>query len=601
MSSGYDGSIKIDTSISTTGFNQGLQKMSGGLKGFMNKLTSTLTVMALYGGLVVTIIGVLAAAIGGLIIQIGMWGYKMFQTLRDSISQTGQLHDTVTQLQMAFDNVKGAFMAAFATLLQAAAPIIKIVLDGLIKVINFISLAIAALTGQKTAWQYVAGSASSAAGSAGKMAKETKKAKKEAQGALAAFDQINVLQKKNAEAAAEPTSPATGVGGGGGGGAQFTQVPVPDNFLKTAWENFKQWFHDRIIQPILDFWNNLIGGIGDLINKGAENLRENMIKPIGETFGPIFADIAAWASKAFANISAWASQAFADISAWAIDARDSILNTWNIVSTWFLQNVVEPVKKWFADQWDNVKKWASEAWVNVQNTWKAVSGWFTTYVITPVKNGFSIALENIKGFFSDAWEKAKGIWEGAGTWFTTNVTDPVKSAFGTALDWVHDKFDTILNGPTGIKAFVKNAINSIISLVNGMMRAVASGLNSVIKNLNAIKVDVPSWVPVLGGKSWSLNIPSVSAPTIPLLATGAVIPAHANMLAMLGEGSKREIVAPEDTIRRIVREENQGGQEITIRFTGTMAQFVREMKPEIDKENTRVGTSLIKIKGPAEV
>src|SRR5690242_3984279 len=97
-------------------------------------------------------------------------------------------------------------------------------------------MVIAALTGQKTVMQYVAGSAEAAAGSTGKMAKNTDKAKKSAQGALAAFDQINVLAKDTSNA----DTPDIGAGGvGGGGKMQFKEVPVPPDYLLTLWEGFK--------------------------------------------------------------------------------------------------------------------------------------------------------------------------------------------------------------------------------------------------------------------------------------------------------------------------------------------------------------------------
>jgi hypothetical protein len=55
------------------------------------------------------------------------------------------------------------------------------------------------------------------------------------------------------------------------------------------------------------------------------------------------------------------------------------------------------------------------------------------------------------------------------------------------------------------------------------------------------------------------------------------------------------LLAPEDMLRRIVREETQaqGVQNVTIRFEGTLAQFIRALKPVIDQENARVGPSLI--------
>jgi ABC-type molybdate transport system substrate-binding protein len=90
----------------------------------------------------------------------------------------------------------------------------------------------------------------------------------------------------------------------------------------------------------------------------------------------------------------------------------------------------------------------------------------------------------------------------------------------------------------------------------------------------------------------------VKAPKIPKLATGAVIPKNAEFAAILGDNKKEnEILAPESTIRRIVAEEianMQNSQTVTINFAGSLSAFIRELRPYIEKENSRAGVSLIK-------
>jgi hypothetical protein len=81
-----------------------------------------------------------------------------------------------------------------------------------------------------------------------------------------------------------------------------------------------------------------------------------------------------------------------------------------------------------------------------------------------------------------------------------------------------------------------------------------------------------------------------------MMATGAVIPPNAAFLAVLGEQKAgRNLEAPESLIRKIVREEAGGlqNQVITINFDGDLSSLVRVLKPYIDKENRRVGTSLV--------
>lgn len=86
-------------------------------------------------------------------------------------------------------------------------------------------------------------------------------------------------------------------------------------------------------------------------------------------------------------------------------------------------------------------------------------------------------------------------------------------------------------------------------------------------------------------------------PQIPYLATGAVIPPRAPFMAMLGDQSNgRNLEAPEELLRQIVREES--GKEIevntTVSFEGTLSQFIRMLYPEIKTEAHRRGNSLAK-------
>lgn len=82
----------------------------------------------------------------------------------------------------------------------------------------------------------------------------------------------------------------------------------------------------------------------------------------------------------------------------------------------------------------------------------------------------------------------------------------------------------------------------------------------------------------------------------PGLATGAVIPANSEFLAILGDQKNgRNLEAPEGLIRQIVREEsgNGGGDiDVSISFSGNMAQLGRVLEPVVTAERHRKGESL---------
>ena len=146
----------------------------------------------------------------------------------------------------------------------------------------------------------------------------------------------------------------------------------------------------------------------------------------------------------------------------------------------------------------------------------------------------------------------------------------------------------------GVVSTTKSAVNSIIGFINGMISAVTAGINAVIRALNSIQIDIPEWVPGIGGKHFGINLSELTAPQIPYLAQGAVIPPNREFLAVLGDQkSGTNIEAPAELIRSIVQEA-VGSQQVTIRFAGNLAQLGRVLRPVIETEGKRKGPTLVK-------
>ena len=95
----------------------------------------------------------------------------------------------------------------------------------------------------------------------------------------------------------------------------------------------------------------------------------------------------------------------------------------------------------------------------------------------------------------------------------------------TAIGLLVTAFVTLWNKCEGFRNFWKGFVNVLIS-----------GVNALIRGLNKISIDVPDWVPVIGGGKFGFNIPE-----IPKLAQGGVV--DKATLAMVGEAGK-EVVMP---------------------------------------------------------
>lgn len=108
-------------------------------------------------------------------------------------------------------------------------------------------------------------------------------------------------------------------------------------------------------------------------------------------------------------------------------------------------------------------------------------------------------------------------------------------------------FDKIKNFFKGLwedfPTYATNALNGVIRAINWM-----------IDKINNFGYTFPDWVPGFGGQ----YIGGLNIPHIPELATGAVIPPNARFAAILGDQKNgRNLEAPEDLIRQIVREETE--------------------------------------------
>lgn len=88
---------------------------------------------------------------------------------------------------------------------------------------------------------------------------------------------------------------------------------------------------------------------------------------------------------------------------------------------------------------------------------------------------------------------------------------------------------------------IVNIFGNIFGLIGNIAKAPINGvialINKAIEGINGLAVDIPDWVPVVGGKQLGFSIP-----TIPQLASGGI--ATRPTLAEIGEGGEPEAVMP---------------------------------------------------------
>lgn len=280
----------------------------------------------------------------------------------------------------------------------------------------------------------------------------------------------------------------------------------------------------------------------------------------------------------------------------------------NIV-TWVWDHVVVPIimafAKYFGIDSDNFSKKGDELiagfFKGIIDAMASIFAWIKEHIFDPVINaiktlfgmigsspstvmtgigklilqGMLNGIKSLVHFVTDIWNKIKDtavsifnklhdlihtIWSGISSVIIHTVSvirDGVQSAFSKASNVAITIFTTMKNGIVGVfnglKSAIKTVINGILGFIGGMCNGIINGINLILGAFNKLKVDVPDWVPAIGGKSLGFNLPLLHNVTVPQLATGAVLPPNNPFLAVVGDQKQgTNIEAPLETIQDAV-------------------------------------------------
>lgn len=121
-------------------------------------------------------------------------------------------------------------------------------------------------------------------------------------------------------------------------------------------------------------------------------------------------------------------------------------------------------------------------------------------ILEGIKTVFDGLIAFITGVFTGNWSQA---WEG------------VKQIFGGAFD--------------ALVGLLKTPVNAVIALIN-----------KAISGINGLGLDIPDWVPIIGGKSFHISIPE-----IPMLAKGG----FTDGMSIAGEAGREAVISFQRGVR----------------------------------------------------
>lgn len=285
-----------------------------------------------------------------------------------------------------------------------------------------------------------------------------------------------------------------------------------------------------------------------------------------------------------------------------------VIAKWDELKAWTI-NTWTAITAWLSTTWETLKQTALTVWTTI---WSTISGWWesvrttTEEVWTAVTGWLGETWDGIVTTVSNVWTT---LWDTVSSWWDsikTNTEETWNGICGT----LSGIWNTIKSTADNVW---KGIANTVIRFVNGIIEAI----NQMIRALNRIKINIPDWVPGLGGKSFGFNLKTIS--TIPYLASGGNIvgagmavvgeagaelvelPRGARVTPLSGSGDSDLVEAVGQAVYAAVRQALQsssrgnGREEIILQIDGQ--RFARLILPAIEREGQRIGSPIVRLQG----
>ena len=519
--------------------------------------------------------------------------------LRSVVNVMGTTIAKTNGVSTALGKLKGAAATAAAGLASALSPAIIGLLNLLTSLINGFLRLLFLLTGKSISSMKQTAKGINAVGSAaGSTSKQADKAKR----SLAGFDEIERLDAKT--------------GSSGGANYNFDHIASPlggiTDKLKNFWSTFQTllapsvaawsaaWEQIRnaasavwpeVQQAALAFWNE---GLSPLLTYLSGTFAPGVINAFSEAFAPIVGGVASTAIYVLADLFTRACGIGTDaINGVLIPALDLLLQIWQdlmsgIKTAW--DTYGQPLMDGVILAFQNLEDLATLLWETIvkpilQNLISVLQQLWSSH-LKPLWDDILLLVASVANCLLDLWNNllapvAKWIIATFGPAFA-EVFNAIADVVGVAVGAIADAIDLAVVVLRGLADFlsavfrgnwdaawqaigntvstvwdkmtnaIKTAVNGIIGFINRMISAVVTGINAVINALNGLSFDLPD---IFGGGHVGFNISTLTAPQIPYLAQGAVIPANREFLAVLGDQSHgTNVEAPLDTIKQAVAE-----------------------------------------------
>lgn len=440
-----------------------------------------------------------------------------------------ELAGTLYQLRLQFAGLKTAVIQAAAPIVQVLLPVVQFairMLTGLAQTLGYVFRML--FFGTAETESYTAGMESAAG------------ANQAFKRSLAGFDQINRLGETVGSSVYD-------------GGLWDAENLAP---LGGVWQELADRLTE-LLKPLRDIDFGPAAASLERLRKALEPITKALFAGLEWGWENIFVPLAEWTAEELLP-------EFLDTLAVAMESLATVIEELKPCFTWMWENFLKPWAQWRAGQiiedlqgiqdgLSGVTDWAgtnqtfvegmiatgetmmqtiagiAQETMGLSDVSGAASGGLRSFLSQILTGGSSL-----QGFSSSTGLLSQAV-SGLSTAFgsvilsSDSTLEAIKKLAGSGWSELKNRFiDPMSTGLTG-------SGNGVIGMVNGVLRGAEKAVNFLVNALNGISFTIPEWVPVLGGKTFGFNLRPITAPTIPALAKGAVLPANKPFLALVGD------------------------------------------------------------------
>lgn len=331
----------------------------------------------------------------------------------------------------------------------------------------------------------------------------------------------------------------------GGGGSSTVTVEVP-KALQEIPQKFKD-MADRIrtfLKPLQEIDFSSACAALTRLKEAIAPFTRGLLSGLEWLWYELLTPMAAWSMEQ-------ALPAFLDVLSAGLQFLQSVISTAKPLLSWLWNDLLTPLGQWAGQTLLNTLGALSGAL-------QTLSGWVAN--LKPMAEGFAQKLAGLgqslsklggdMSIFTNSYGNM-----GVGLGALVQLAQRLGLSFESVGEMVTDMGQKIRGLLTTLSPLFKSVANVAIGIVNLAINGMEAAVNAMVKALNNLNIEIPKWVPGIGGKKFTLGLKTVDLPNIPYLAQGAVLPPNKPFLAVVGDQRNgTNVEAPLTTIQQAVAE-----------------------------------------------